>query len=122
MKRIATAVGVLGIGLGILLLATPLVTHAGGIIKGKVFYSGKPEEKEFLFSKFPNANFCVKNPHKELVKGEKRILPTIRVGPDGGLLAAWSYPCATSRTKPSWTDSRAPTISLSFASGFRLLV
>ena len=88
MKRIAIAVGVLGIGLGILLLATPPVTYAGGTIKGKVFYSGKPEEKEFLFSKFPNSNFCVKNPHKELVKGEKRILPTIRVGPDGGLLAA----------------------------------
>jgi hypothetical protein len=88
MNRIAIAVGAFGLGLGILLLATPPVTYAGGIIKGKVLYSGKSEEKEFLFSKFPNPNFCVKNPHKGLVKGEKRILPTIRVGPDGGLLAA----------------------------------
>ena len=69
-------------------LATPLTSFAGGTVTGKVTYSGKSEEKEFLFSKFPNPKFCPKNPHKELVRGEKRILPTIEVGKDGGLKAA----------------------------------
>ncbi len=69
-------------------LAAPLTSFAGGTITGKVTYSGKAEEKEFLFSKFPNPKFCPKNPNKELVKGEKRILPTIQVGKDGGLKAA----------------------------------
>ncbi|MBI4402293.1 MAG: carboxypeptidase regulatory-like domain-containing protein [Nitrospirae bacterium] len=69
-------------------LAAPLTSYAGGTITGKVTYSGKSEEKEFLFSKFPNPKFCPKNPNKELVKGEKRILPTIQVGKDGGLKAA----------------------------------
>lgn len=69
-------------------LAAPLTSFAGGTITGKVTYTGKSEEKEFLFSKFPNPKFCPKNPNKELVKGEKRILPTIQVGKDGGLKAA----------------------------------
>jgi len=69
-------------------LAAPLTSFAGGTITGKVTYSGKAEEKEFLFSKFPNPRFCPKNPHAELVRGEKRILPTIQVGKDGGLKAA----------------------------------
>lgn len=55
---------------------------------GKVVYKGKSEEKEFLFSKFPNPKFCRKNPDQDLVKGDKRIMPTIRVGTDGGLQAA----------------------------------
>jgi hypothetical protein len=66
-------------------LTAPLTSFAGGTVTGKVTYSGKPEEKEFLFSKFPNPKFCPKNPHKELIKGEKRILPTIEVGKDGAL-------------------------------------
>ncbi len=69
-------------------LAAPLTSFAGGTITGKVTYSGKAEEKEFLFSKFPNPKFCPKNPHAELVRGEKRILPTIQVEKDGGLKAA----------------------------------
>lgn len=72
---------------GVAFLAMPLTSFAGGSITGKVTYSGKPEEKEFLFSKFPNPKFCPKNPKKELVKGEKRILPTIEVK-DGGLKGA----------------------------------
>jgi len=67
------------------LVAAPLASYAGGTITGKVTYAGKAEEKEFLFSKFPNPKFCPKNPKKELVKGDKRILPTIEVGKDGGL-------------------------------------
>jgi hypothetical protein len=66
-------------------LMAPLASYAGGTVTGKVTYSGKPEEKEFLFSKFPNPKFCPKNPKKELVKGEKRILPTIEVGQGGAL-------------------------------------
>jgi hypothetical protein len=69
-------------------LAAPLTSFAGGSITGKVTYAGKPEEKEFLFSKFPNPKFCPKNPKKELVKGEKRILPTIQLGKDNGLKGA----------------------------------
>ena len=68
-------------------LAMPLTSFAGGTITGKVTYAGKAEEKEFLFSKFPNPKFCPKNPNKEMVKGEKRILPTISVS-GGGLAGA----------------------------------
>ena len=35
-------------------LAAPLASFAGGTIAGKVTYAGKAEQKEFLFSKFPN--------------------------------------------------------------------
>lgn len=70
------------------LVAAPLASYAGGTITGKVTYAGKPEEKEFLFSKFPNPKFCPKNPKKELVKGDKRILPTIELGKDGALKGA----------------------------------
>lgn len=73
------------IGILVTVFGTPRASLAGGIVTGKVTYNGKPEEKEFVFSKFPNAKFCAKNPHKELVKGDKRIMPTIRVGAGGGL-------------------------------------
>ena len=73
--------------LGAFILA-PLSSFAGGTIQGKVTYSGKPEQKEFLFSKFPNPKFCPKNPNKELIDGDKRFLKTIEVGKDGGLKAA----------------------------------
>lgn len=66
-------------------LAAPLTSFAGGTVTGKVTYTGKPQEKEFLFSKFPNSKFCQKTPRKELVKGDKRLLPTIEVAKDGGL-------------------------------------
>src|SRR6185436_1526892 len=69
-------------------VAAPLTSFAGGSITGKVTYAGKAEEKEFLFSKFPNPKFCPKNPNKEMVKGEKRILPTIQLGKDNGLKGA----------------------------------
>jgi len=69
--------------MGAFILA-PLSSFAGGTIQGKVTYSGKPEQKEFLFSKFPNPKFCPKNPHKELIDGDKRFLKTIEVK-DGGL-------------------------------------
>ena len=70
--------------MGAFILA-PLSSFAGGTIQGKVSYSGKPEQKEFLFSKFPNPKFCPKNPHKELIDGDKRFLKTIEVAKDGGL-------------------------------------
>lgn len=77
-----------GIIVGAFVLA-PLASFAGGgTVTGKVTYGGKPEQKEFLFSKFPNPKFCPKNPHPELVQGEKRILPTIDVGKDGALKSA----------------------------------
>jgi hypothetical protein len=69
-------------------LAAPLTSYAGGTITGKVTYAGKAEEKEFLFSKFPNPKFCPKIPKKELSQGDKRMLKTIEVGKDGGLKAA----------------------------------
>ncbi len=76
-----------GLVMGAFLLA-PLASFAGGTVTGKVTFSGKAEEKEFLFSKFPNPKFCPKIPKKELIRGEKRILPTIEVGKDGALKAA----------------------------------
>jgi hypothetical protein len=66
-------------------LAAPLASFAGGTVTGKVTYAGKAEQKEFLFSKFPNPKFCPKNPNKELMDGDKRFLRTIEVGKDGGL-------------------------------------
>jgi hypothetical protein len=69
-------------------LAMPLTSFAGGTITGKVTYSGKPIDKEFLFSKFPNPKFCPKNPNKELVHGDKRILKSVDVGAGGALKGA----------------------------------
>ncbi|HXF93816.1 MAG TPA: carboxypeptidase-like regulatory domain-containing protein [Nitrospiraceae bacterium] len=73
-------------------LAVPLTALAGGTITGKVTYNGKSEEKEFLFSKFPNPKFCPKigteGKKPDLAKGDKRILKTIEVAKDGGLKAA----------------------------------
>src|SRR2546425_6683861 len=69
----------------IALLAVPMSSWAGGEVEGKVTFSGKPPApKEFLFSKFPNPKFCVKNPNKD-AKGEKRLLHEVQVGKDGSL-------------------------------------
>jgi len=69
-------------------LAAPLTSFAGGSITGKVTFAGKADQKEFLFSKFPNPKFCPKIPKKELMDGDKRFLKTIEVGKDGGLKGA----------------------------------
>ena len=66
-------------------VAAPLTSFAGGTISGKVTFAGKSEQKEFLFSKFPNPKFCPQNPNKSLMDGDKRLLKTIEVGKDGGL-------------------------------------
>ncbi len=66
-------------------VAAPLTSFAGGTISGKVTYAGKSEQKEFLFSKFPNPNFCTKIPNKSQADGDKRLLKSIEVGKDGGL-------------------------------------
>lgn len=66
-------------------LAAPLASFAGGTVTGKVTTTEKSESKEFLFSKFPNPKFCVKTPNAAYVDGDKRIMPTIEVGKDGGL-------------------------------------
>src|SRR2546423_9782522 len=83
MKKIG-ALMVIAIG-AIALLAAPLTSWAGGTVEGKVSFSGKPPApKEFLFEKFPNPRFCVKNPNKD-AKGEKRLLHEVQVGKDGSL-------------------------------------
>ncbi|CAI4032926.1 Carboxypeptidase regulatory-like domain-containing protein [Nitrospira tepida] len=66
-------------------LAAPLASFAGGTVTGKVTYAGKAEQKEFLFSKFPNPKFCPKIPNKDVMDGDKRFLKTIEVGKDGAL-------------------------------------
>src|SRR4029079_3522627 len=66
-------------------VAAPVTSFAGGTIAGKVTFAGKSEQKEFSFAKFPNPKFCPKNPHKELMDGDKRFLKTIEVAKDGGL-------------------------------------
>jgi len=70
--------------LGGLLVAIPLIAQAGGTIKGKVTYSGKAHpHKEFAFSKFPNVEFCKKNPSK---KGDDtRLLKNVEVDGSKGL-------------------------------------
>jgi len=75
---------VLGVA-AVAFIAAPLTSYAGGTIAGKVTYSGKSEQKEFSFKKFPNPGFCMKNPNKALADGDKRIMPTIEVAKDGGL-------------------------------------
>ncbi len=66
-------------------LAAPMTSWAGGTVEGKVSFAGKaPAPKEFLFEKFPNPKFCVKNKNKD-AKGEKRLLHEVEVGKDGGL-------------------------------------
>ncbi len=75
---------VLGVA-AVAFVAAPLTSFAGGTIAGKVTYSGKPETKEFSLKKFPNPGFCAKNTNKGLVDGDKRNLPKIEVGKDGGL-------------------------------------
>ncbi len=83
MKSVlSVAVGVAAVAL----VATPLTSFAGGgTISGKVTFSGKGEQKEFLFSKFPNPDFCKKNPDKSLMDGDKRFLNKVEVSKDGGL-------------------------------------
>ncbi|MEO5956942.1 MAG: hypothetical protein ABIR36_14805, partial [Nitrospiraceae bacterium] len=78
---------VLGVA-AVAFVAAPLTSFAGGTIAGKVTYAGKPEQGEFSFAKFPNPKFCVKNPNKALMDGDKRFLKKIEVGKDGGLKGA----------------------------------
>ncbi|MCH7615777.1 MAG: hypothetical protein IH978_08600 [Nitrospinae bacterium] len=70
--------------LGGLLVVIPLIAQAGGTIKGKVTYSGKAiPAKEFAFSKFPNPDFCKKNPSQ---KGDDtRLLKEVEVDGNKGL-------------------------------------
>jgi hypothetical protein len=84
LKRMAGLVTAVAIG-SLTLLAAPVTTWAGGTVKGKVAFTGTPPApKEFLFSKFPNPKFCVKNKNKDAT-GEKRLLHEVEVGKDGGL-------------------------------------
>ncbi len=70
--------------LGGMLIAIPLVAQAGGTIKGKVTYSGKAiPAKEFAFSKFPNIEFCKKNPSK--TGDDTRLLKEVEVDGSKGL-------------------------------------
>ena len=70
---------------GGMLLAAPLLAHAGGTIKGKVTFAGKvPPPKEFAFSKFPNVEFCKKNENKS-ADGNTRLLKEVEVDGSKGL-------------------------------------
>ena len=80
-----SALSVVFVVAAVAFVAAPLTSFAGGSISGKVTYAGKAEQKEFLFSKFPNPKFCPKNPNKDLIDGDKRFLKQIEVGKDGGL-------------------------------------
>jgi len=86
--------------LGGLLVAIPLMAQAGGTIKGKVTYSGKPiPAKVFAIDKFPNSVFCSKNSNVENIEirevdqsGEKvkkafgdRLLKEVEVDGSKGL-------------------------------------
>ena len=83
MKKIGSLMAI-AIG-AIALLSAPMTSWAGGTVEGKVSFTGKaPAPKEFVFSKFPNPKFCVKNKNKD-AKGEKRLLHEVEVGKDGGL-------------------------------------
>lgn len=67
------------------LVAVPLLAQAGGSITGKVSFVGKvPEPKRFAFKKFPNPDFCSKNPNKS-EDGKTRLLEEVEVAKGGGL-------------------------------------
>jgi len=83
MKKVG-AFAAVAVG-AIAFLSAPITSWAGGTVEGKVTFAGKPPAaKEFLFSKFPNPKFCVKNKNKD-AKSEKRLLHEVEVGKDGGL-------------------------------------
>src|SRR5207302_3514938 len=83
MKKVGVLTAIVIVSIA--LLAVPMTSWAGGTVEGKVSFSGNPPApKEFLFAKFPNPRFCVKNPNKD-AKGEKRLLHEVQVGKDGGL-------------------------------------
>jgi len=70
---------------GLLVMSVPTGAFAGVKIEGKVTYTGKPiPPKEFAFSKFPNPQFCKKNPQKS-EDGKIRYLHEVEVGPEKGL-------------------------------------
>jgi len=78
----------------------PLLAQAGGTIKGKVTFSGKvPPPKEFAFSKFPNVDFCKKNPSQS-ADGETRLLKEVQVDGSKGLKDA--VVAITSITDKAW--------------------
>jgi len=73
---------------GVALLAAPILAQAGGTVTGKVTFTGKvPPAKEFVFSKFPNVEFCKKNTNKS-ADGETRLLKEVQLGKGGGLKGA----------------------------------
>lgn len=91
---------VLSLLIGGIMLVAPLVAQAGGTIKGKVTFSGKvPPPKEFAFSKFPNPDFCKKNPSQS-ADGETRLLKEVEVDGNGGLKHA--IVLVTSITDKAW--------------------
>lgn len=99
---------ILGVA-AVALIAAPLTSYAGGTISGKVTYAGKPEQKEFLFSKFPNPKFCPKIAEKDKSKvdDDKRFLKQIEVAKDGGLKGA--VVAVADIEDKAWADSYAGT-------------
>ena len=104
-KRQSLALSLL---VGGILIAAPLIAQAGGTIKGKVTFTGEvPPPKEFAFSKFPNTDFCKKNPSQS-ADGETRLLKEVEVDGSGGLKHA--VVLVTSITDKAWmkTFKKAP--------------
>jgi hypothetical protein len=97
---------VLGV-VAVAFVAAPLTSFAGGTVAGKVTFAGKSEKKEFSFAKFPNPKFCPKHPNKALMDGDKRFMPTIEVGKDGGLKGA--VVAIADIEDKAWMDSYAGT-------------
>ena len=81
---LTAAIGLLALGLWGL-GANPASADTGGKVEGKVTFKGNaPKPKEFVFSKFPNPNFCSKNSNKS-EDGKVRLLTEVRVASGGGL-------------------------------------
>ena len=61
-------------------VAAPVTSFAGGTIAGKVTYAGKPRRRSFPSPSSPIRKFCPKNPHKELIDGDKRFCRPLKSG------------------------------------------
>lgn len=79
---------VFGVGLTVLCVLFPLMVMAGGTVRGKVTFLGDiPPSQKFVFSSFPNAQYCAKHPSTS-DEGRRRLVNRVELGQGGRLQGA----------------------------------